>query len=672
MTDRTSAEIYNYTAELDAESAAAKIWRFVAPGQRVLDLGAGPGALARPLSQAKGCRVTAVEVDAASVDALKGFCEHVVQANLNEAGWAETVPAGPYDVVLLADVLEHLYDPWTALNAAKRFIGPDGAIVISLPHAAHAALIGCLIGDDFHYNDWGLLDRTHIRFFAIKNIQALVERAGLKIVDADFVMREPEETEFAAAWAALPEGQRAMLRAGTYAKVYQVVLKAVPSERPEPARLLADFPVPMANRLKYIAFYLPQFHPIPENDAWWGKGFTEWTNVTKAVPLFPGHYQPHLPADLGFYDLRLREVQHQQIAMAQAAGIDAFCFHFYWFGGGKRLLEKPVDDFLADKDARIDFCLCWANENWTRKWDATDHLVLQGQRYLPEDDIAFIESVIPFFRDPRYLRVDGAPLLIVYRPQHMPDPRASAERWRAHCRAAGIGEIHLVAALTHGNLDFEQFGYDAGVEFPPHNSGLTNLRDIVPANPPIAGAIGDFSDFAQRYVSRDYSGRRVYRSVVPSWDNAARVEGRGLVLLDGTPDNYERWLKAASELTVAERSPSQRLIFLNGWNEWAEGCHLEPDRKYGHGFLHATARVKAGTSEIDPAYPPRSLDFAPPPAPAPAPAPPPIPALEEPPRSLRGHIVHQVYMALHERPRAFRIARALYKRILSRPRPPRA
>lgn len=659
-----TAEIYNYTAELEADSAAAKIWRFVGDGQNVLDLGAGPGALARPLTERKRCRVTAVDVDAECVATLGGFCEKAVRADLNEAAWPDTVPAGPYDVVLLADTLEHLYDPWKALDAAKRFVAPDGTIVISVPHAGHAALVGCLLGNDFRYNDWGLLDRTHIRFFGIKNIQEMVERAGLKIVDADFVMREPEETEFAAIWAALPGEQRKALRSASHGKVYQVVLKAVPADRrPDlPARRLEEFPVPSANRLKFIAFYLPQFHPIPENDLWWGKGFTEWTNVTKAVPLFPGHYQPHLPADFGFYDLRVREVQREQIKLAKASGIDAFCFHFYWFGGGKRLLERPVDDFLADKEANIDFCLCWANENWTRKWDATDHLILQQQRYLPEDDIAFIESVIPFFRDRRYLRVDGAPLLVVYRPQHMPDPRASAERWREHCRKVGIGEIHLVAALTHGNLDFEQFGYDAGVEFPPHNSGIINLRNIVPAQPPIAGEIGDFSDFAQKYLRRDYAERLVYRSVSPSWDNTARVEGRGLMLVDATPDNYERWLKSASELTVKERKPSQRLIFLNSWNEWAEGCHLEPDRRYGHGFLEATSRVKRGESAIDPTYPPRTFHFAPPPPP-PVPEPPPVEVPKRKP-GLSGWVLHQIYMTLHERPRAFRIARALYRRTL--------
>ncbi|WP_421913890.1 glycoside hydrolase family 99-like domain-containing protein [Mesorhizobium sp.] len=353
--------------------------------------------------------------------------------------------------------------------------------------------------------------------------------------------------------------------------------------------------------VRFIAFYLPQFYPFAENDRWWGKGFTEWTNVTKARPLFDGHYQPHLPADLGFYDLRLRETQHEQIALAKQYGIDGFCFHYYWFDG-KRLLDKPVDAFLSDQEADLPFCLCWANENWTRRWDAAEQEVLIAQRYPSGWEERFIDSVVPFFSDKRYIRTEGRPVLIVYRPQHIPDARKAGERWRERCREVGIGEIHIVSALTHGNDSYEQYGFDAGVEFPPHNMRVTSVNDVIPSYRPYSGHAVEYADVAREYLQRDHGVRRIYRTVFPSWDNTARVQDRALIVLGATIDNYERWLKGATDRTKNERHGTQQLVFVNAWNEWAEGCHLEPDREFGRGFLEATLRVKRGESTVDEIY----------------------------------------------------------------------
>ena len=462
--------------------------------------------------------------------------------------------------------------------------------------------------------------RTHIRFFSMRNIQALIESAGLKIVEYAYVLHPPENTEFAETWRALSPRARAVLEESDFPHVYQVVMRAIPADKFPglPGYVLPTCKPPRVNKLKFIAFYLPQFHPIPENDAWWGKGFTEWTNTTRAQPLFAGHYQPHLPADFGYYDLRTPEVRHEQIDYARRYGIDAFCFHYYWFAG-RRLLERPVEDFLADAAADFEFCLCWANENWTRRWDASEHEILVEQTYSPANDIAFIESLLPFFRDRRYLRVRGAPLLVVYRPQQIPDPRTTVRRWRQYCRANGIGEIHLVAALTHGNYDFESLGFDAGVEFPPHNTHTDDLRDQVGAEQELTGLITPFAAVAATHLARDYKERPVYRTVIPSWDNTARIATRAIVILDGTPENYERWLDDAAFRTVAERAPGERLLFINAWNEWAEGCHLEPDRKYGTRFLEATARVKNGESRV-PAAVPSVSDPEPVPPPEPPPA----------------------------------------------------
>jgi lipopolysaccharide biosynthesis protein len=344
--------------------------------------------------------------------------------------------------------------------------------------------------------------------------------------------------------------------------------------------------------VKLVAFHLPQFHPIPENDLWWGKGFTEWTNVTKAAPLFEGHYQPHLPSDLGFYDLRLKQSRLAQVELAKSYGISAFCFHYYWFNG-KRLLNQPVDEYMADRDHSMSYCLSWANENWTRRWDAAEHEVLISQTYSADSDIAFIDGLLPAFRDPRYLRVDGKPFFMVYRPQHLPNAAATVARWRERCAEMGVGEVHLACALIHGNRDYAQYGFDSGVEFPPHNIDIGSINRKIAVSDEFRGHIFQYEDVANSYLRREYGPGRVFRTVFPSWDNTARTGQRALVILNGTPENYEHWLAS----TVAGAAKRQdELVFINAWNEWAEGCHLEPDRKHGLSFLEATLRVQLGKS----------------------------------------------------------------------------
>lgn len=354
----------------------------------------------------------------------------------------------------------------------------------------------------------------------------------------------------------------------------------------------------MSHRTRLVAFYLPQFHPFPENDLWWGKGFTEWTNVTKAEPMFVGHYQPHLPADLGFYDLRLPEVMHEQIKLAKEYGIDAFCYHFYWFSG-KRLMERPLDQMLADASMKMPFCLCWANENWTRRWDAAEHEVLIAQKYHENDPVSSIKALEPYLRDSRYLLQDGRKLIIVYQPRDLPNPAKWMETWRSYARDAGLGELYLLCALTHGNWEYRKYGFDGGVEFPPHNIGSKRSKEVADLGflSRFSGILVDYREVAEFYLSRDKGKEvNVFRTVYPSWDNTARRKERALVTLNGDPSNYEFWLKQAIELTESEFPDQQRLVFINAWNEWAEGCHLEPDRKHGHGFLRATANAKRGSA----------------------------------------------------------------------------
>ena len=226
--------------------------------------------------------------------------------------------------------------------------------------------------------------------------------------------------------------------------------------------------------IRAIAFYLPQFHPIPENDRWWGKGFTEWTNVTKARPNFEGHYQPHLPADLGFYDLRLPEVREQQAELAGEYGVHGFCYYHYWFGG-RRLLERPFNEALSSGRPDFPFCLCWANENWTRRWDGGNDEILMSQRHSDEDDRNLIRSLFPAFEDRRYIRINGKPLLIVYRAGILPNAERTTVIWREEMKNAGLGEIHLCMAQTWGIFDPGPYGFDSAVEFPPHGMTVRKL-----------------------------------------------------------------------------------------------------------------------------------------------------------------------------------------------------
>jgi glycosyltransferase involved in cell wall biosynthesis/GT2 family glycosyltransferase len=345
--------------------------------------------------------------------------------------------------------------------------------------------------------------------------------------------------------------------------------------------------------VKLITFYLPQFHPISENNLWWGKGFTEWTNVVRATPQFEGHYQPHLPADLGFYDLRLLEVQAEQVRLARRYGVHGFCFYYYWFAG-KRLLESPISQF-AGGNLGFPFCLCWANENWTRRWDGLDAEILIGQDHSPEDDLAFIAELSTYLLHPDYIHVDGMPLVVVYRPGLLPDPVATAERWRRWCRENGLGEIYLAYTQSFESLDPSEYGFDAAIEFPPNNSGPPIVTDTVTTiNPDFSGTVYDYRVYPERsrdYTSPDYM---LFRGVFPSWDNEPRRAGRGTSFLHASPELYAEWLKNAGRDTIARiQSPDQRLVFINAWNEWAEGAHLEPDERYGHAWLDATRNALA-------------------------------------------------------------------------------
>jgi len=348
------------------------------------------------------------------------------------------------------------------------------------------------------------------------------------------------------------------------------------------------------NEIRLIAFYLPQYHPIPENDRWWGKGFTDWTNVAKARPNYAGHYQPHIPADLGFYDLRVEEVSEQQAELAKRYGLYGFCYFYYWFAG-RRLLDLPLERLVEKNKPNYPFCIAWANENWTRTWDGLEHEVLIGQEHSDDDDRAVILDMIHYLRHPNYITIKGKPLLLVYRINLFPDIRRTTEIWREQCRREGIGEIYLAVIESFDSPPTTvvpaEFGFDASVEFPPH--GVVALIEPPPLlNSDFEGVVHDYPEVLLKYLQFNIPNYVRFRSVMPSWDNTPRRQNDSQIWEHARPGAYQAWLEAILEDIHEQHFGEERIVFINAWNEWGEGNHLEPDKRYGHQFLEATRNAR--------------------------------------------------------------------------------
>ena len=345
-------------------------------------------------------------------------------------------------------------------------------------------------------------------------------------------------------------------------------------------------------RARLIAYYLPQFHPIPENDAWWGKGFTEWTNAAKARPHFKGHYQPHVPADLGFYDLRLPEVRAAQAAMARENGVEAFCYFHYWFAG-KRLLEWPFNEVLASGEPDFPFCLCWANQTWTGIWHGAPDRVLIEQDYPGMDDHRrHFDTLLPAFYDKRYLTVDGKPLFVVFKPRELPDSLRVLDFWRELAAKAGLPGLFFVAEYHRPDWDPKPGGYDAVVmnnlwpwryERPGWNQPVRKILEKYYRWQRVPKVLL-YEQVIDSLVTEPVPGIESFPCLFPNFDNTPRTEENGIVLHGSTPELFRRHLRRA--LDRMKNTPRERrILFVKSWNEWAEGNHLEPDLKFGMRYL---------------------------------------------------------------------------------------
>ena len=353
-----------------------------------------------------------------------------------------------------------------------------------------------------------------------------------------------------------------------------------------------------------VSYYLTQFHPTPQNDAWWGRGTTEWNNVCKAVPQFVGHYQPRIPGELGYYDLRIRDNMERQIQLAQNYGIDVFSFYYYWFDG-KRLLEKPLNMFLEDKSLDMPFFLCWANENWTKRFSGTDDGVLFGMTHDVPHYQAFIEDVWQIFLDPRYYRIQGRPVLQIYRPLLIPSCEQVLRYWRDFVKEKTGLELYCIGIQENvGVADLCAMGFDAECEW-QSTRVRTESKDITKSVKPLRsdfrGGIFDYADLVekQKYLVKTTTSKKVYPAVMPMWDNTARRNQNATVFHGSTPALYQKWLTDVIRRTRANQQLETPMVFINAWNEWGEGAYLEPDKVFGYAYLQATREARIQSRRME-------------------------------------------------------------------------
>jgi Glycosyltransferase WbsX len=341
-----------------------------------------------------------------------------------------------------------------------------------------------------------------------------------------------------------------------------------------------------------IAFYLPQFYPTKENDEWWGPGYTEWTGVVTNKSQFKSHISPNIPSDLGFYDTRMMETRRKQGELAKDFGIFGFCYYFYWFSG-RRVLEAPLEQILKDKEPDLPFCLCWANETWSRRWDGSEAEVLISQNHDIDIDVNIIDDLMPFFRDERYIKIDNKPLLLIYRINLMENPNDFIRYLRDRAETKGLPGLYICSVMSFGHTDGRNFSCDASVEFPPHNVSANEI-DVkkIDTKSDFEGKIYDYEDLVSKSIIRPDLDFPYFPGVMPRWDNSARRGSKANIFINSSPEKFAAWVADACDRTERLNN-DMPFMFINSWNEWSEGAHLEPDRRYQRTYLEAIRIAKS-------------------------------------------------------------------------------
>jgi len=369
-----------------------------------------------------------------------------------------------------------------------------------------------------------------------------------------------------------------------------------------------DYPIKRKIKLtekdpKLIAYYLPQYYPNRYNDEWWGKGTTEWTNVTKSVPQYLGQYQPRLPGELGFYDLRIQENLYRQIELAKIYGIYVFCFYYYWFDG-VRLLDLPFDNFINDETIDFPFCISWINESWTKQWSGDSNLPLVEVVNTSESYKRFIESCYKLFEKDNYIKIDGKLVLLIYKPLDIPETEKVISYWRGYVKEKLGVDLYLIATVNKPGILKDGFvveGFDAISEFAP-GPQLEYMKDITKQKEYICGSfygrVYDYKKFVEGKAYFQVRASKLYRAISPMWDNTARKMNKGLILDGATPELYKDWLRDVIVETSNNKDLDDNFVFINAWNEWAEGTYLEPDLKWQYGYLEATKEAILEAREV--------------------------------------------------------------------------
>ena len=377
---------------------------------------------------------------------------------------------------------------------------------------------------------------------------------------------------------------------------------------------------------RLIGLYLPQYHPIPENNEWWGKGFTEWNNVVKARPLFRGHYQPHMPADLGFYDLRLPEVREQQAVLAREAGLEGFCYYHYWFGNGRKLLQRPFEEVLKSGKPDFPFCLCWANHDWTNKtWQKGNTMkrdsMIMKMEYSLEDHIAHFNYLLPAFKDTRYIKVDGKPIFAIWAPRNIPEAKAFIDLWQKMAKENGLKGIHFIGQTdnTGKALIGQEANYYSADKAKEYYEEILCLGFDAVMSSGYRRAVGlaegrmmmmwkmlltktfrpsytklDYERVMKHYYVEEDARENVYPTLLPQWDRTPRAGRKAEILTNSTPEKFQKTIEEALRI-IKQKQQEHQILFLKAWNEWGEGDYVEPDQKFGHGWLEA---IKNALSNI--------------------------------------------------------------------------